>query len=178
MTTCWVTLLFALARTAVTMTLLRVISACYRLASCTAYVVLLRFQIIYSWTGRRSTPRLHMATGSKCSSRRAQYTTRLVFCFLLQFKPIFSSVTTASLIVFLQAHPRSFNTKGTLLTFARYQELAAELLLRGKKANINDDALDPEERNWSQFNDESWGLVGSLLFYFLATHCLMMGVQM
>lgn len=80
--------------------------------------------------------------------------------------------------MFLQAHPRSFNTKGTLLTFARYQELAAELLLRGKKANINDDALDPEERNWSQFNDESWGLVGSLLFYFLATHCLMMGVQM
>lgn len=63
--------------------------------------------------------------------------------------------------VCLQAHPRSFNTKGTLLTFARYQELAAELLLKGKKANINEDALDPEERNWSQFNDENWGLFGS-----------------
>jgi hypothetical protein len=61
--------------------------------------------------------------------------------------------------IFHQAHPRSFNTKGTLLTFSRYQELAQELLLRGEKANINDDELPPEERNWSQFNDHQWGLV-------------------
>jgi hypothetical protein len=66
-------------------------------------------------------------------------------------------------IMNMQAHPRSFNTKGTLLSFSRYQELAQELLLKGKKANINDDGLAPEERNWSQFNDESWGLHGGCL---------------
>ncbi len=59
----------------------------------------------------------------------------------------------------------------------RYQELAQELLLKGKRANINDDGLPPEERNWSQFNDENWGLLGcfSLLLHMI---CLMIPVQM
>jgi hypothetical protein len=77
-------------------------------------------------------------------------------------------------VIFHQPHPRSYNTKGSMISLQTYEALAQQLLDAKTNANVRPDAQDtaptpqsdahrpdkrPEESlDWSRYNDANWGL--------------------
>ena len=69
-------------------------------------------------------------------------------------------------VIFHQPHPRSYNTKGSMIAFTAYEVLASSLLEAGTNANIRRvDAVPREGQErveealeWHRWNAEDWGL--------------------
>jgi hypothetical protein len=65
-------------------------------------------------------------------------------------------------VIWHQPHPRSYNTKGSMLSIAGYEALAQQLLDAGTLANIaSEPPDDPARREWHRWNDAGWGLAGT-----------------
>ena len=72
-------------------------------------------------------------------------------------------VLAGDCVIWHQPHPRSYNTRGSMLSLAAYEALAQQLLDAGPLANIAPEPPppDPGQRQWHRWNDANWGLAGA-----------------
>ena len=82
-------------------------------------------------------------------------------------------VLAGDCVIWHQPHPRSYNTKGSMLSLPGYEALAQQLLDAGIFANIATEPPDPpDRREWHRWNDAAWGFALSRVpQVVLAAHC-------
>jgi hypothetical protein len=69
-------------------------------------------------------------------------------------------------VIFHQPHPRSYNTKGSMISLQSYEALAQQLLDVKKSANRRPENVTlreghhriEESLEWHRYNDGNWGL--------------------